>query len=69
MSPDAKAAKARGFSRSALADPEKIVLVKSVCQYCGLAIVGSVSYGLATEEQEHADTCTKKPPPTSRFRE
>jgi hypothetical protein len=62
MSPDAKAAKARGFSRYGLPDPEKIMLVKSVCQYCGLEIVGSVSHGLPEQEQEHADTCKKRPP-------
>jgi hypothetical protein len=57
MSPDGKA---RGFTRSAVPDDVKVILVKSVCDYCGFTIIGSVTEGLVEQEQEHANGCKKK---------
>jgi hypothetical protein len=57
MSPDGKA---RGFTRSAVPDEVKIVIIKSVCIHCGFTIIGSVTEGLVEQEQEHASTCKKK---------
>jgi hypothetical protein len=50
---------ARGFSRSAVEDPVKIILVKSVCISCGFTIIGSVVEGLRETEYEHFVNCDK----------
>ena len=62
MSPDGKA---RGFTRSALRDEAKIILVKAVCDYCGFVIIGSVSDGLVEQERSHAEQCSMRKPRTA----
>ena len=59
MSPDGKA---RGFTRSAVPDNVKVILIKSICDFCGFTIIGSVTDGLLEQEQEHSDKCEKRVP-------
>ncbi len=35
-------------------------LIRSVCQRCGAAIVGSVTETLAADEERHANECRKR---------